>query len=418
MIQNLLENLQNLIFLIPGFLKDWWWIIVLPILFIWTKKLYLCFIRKKWSSKIKWVLLKIKIPREIFKPHKAMEEIFNAFGAMHNLLDWKKKWLEGKTLSPLSLEIATINGQSNFFIRTPEIYKDFVETSIYSQYPEVEIFPTEDYVTNIPNDVPNDNWDLWGRDCELVKEDAYPIKTYPLFFQKDVGFKTEKEIDPLSLFLEGMTVFGPHEQFWMQIIIIPTTDEESGWVKKGNALIDKLMKRAKPKFNIFNALLEFINVIIFPPDKQGKGNISKENSSMIGKEREDIEYIQEKINKQGFKTSIRVIYLGKRDVFLKAKTRIVAGFLNQLSSERLNKFTFVKKTKTKAGYFFRERRSYLKKRAMFKNYIKRKQGKVFILNAEELATLYHFSSKAAVSTISISRIESKKGQPPINLPVE
>ena len=406
-----LENLEELGFLIFSFLKNWWWLIVLPILFIWVEKLYLRAIRDKWEAKIEWVLLKIKIPRETFKPSKAMEDVFTTLGAIYGSISGKKKWLEGKTLTPLSFEIATINGRTDFFIRTPKIYRDFVESTIYSQYPGVEIFPTEDYVNNIPKDIPNKNWDLWGRDCQLKKQDAYPIKTYPLFFQKDVGFKVEQEIDPLSSFIEGMAKLGPNEQFWLQIIIKPTNDEESKWVTKGNQLVDKLMGRAKAKSNI---LLDMIRVILFPPDQGKKG----ENPSLTEREQKNlIKGIQDKITEQGFKTSIRVIYVGKRDVFFKPRTRIAASFFIQLSSGDLNGFKFSKRTSTKVGYVWRARRSYVRKRKIFKNYIKRKPDETFILNSQELATLYHFSSKAMIPSISVSRIEAKKGQEPDNLPI-
>ena len=87
-----MENLEELAFLILNFLKNWWWVIILPILFIQVKKFYLRAIRDKWESKIEWILLKIKIPRETFKPCKAMEDVFTTLGAIYGSISGKKKW--------------------------------------------------------------------------------------------------------------------------------------------------------------------------------------------------------------------------------------------------------------------------------------------------------------------------------------
>ena len=42
--------------------------------------------------------------------------------------------------------------------------------------------------------------------------------------------------------------------------------------------------------------------------------------------------------------------------------------------------------------------------------------KHFVLNAEELATIYHFPGGVA-QTPTFGRIESRKAEPPMNLPV-
>jgi hypothetical protein len=40
----------------------------------------------------------------------------------------------------------------------------------------------------------------------------------------------------------------------------------------------------------------------------------------------------------------------------------------------------------------------------------------FVLNTEELATIYHFPGRVA-ETPTFGRIEAKKGEPPSNLPI-
>ena len=43
-------------------------------------------------------------------------------------------------------------------------------------------------------------------------------------------------------------------------------------------------------------------------------------------------------------------------------------------------------------------------------------GKAFILSTEELATIFHLPGRV-VETPSFTRIESKKAEPPTNLPI-
>ena len=63
-----------------------------------------------------------------------------------------------------------------------------------------------------------------------------------------------------------------------------------------------------------------------------------------------------------------------------------------------------------------------KKKEMFEAYVRRSyfyppvQRRPFVLNAEELATIYHFPGEVA-KTPSLAHIESKRGEPPTNLPI-
>jgi hypothetical protein len=63
---------------------------------------------------------------------------------------------------------------------------------------------------------------------------------------------------------------------------------------------------------------------------------------------------------------------------------------------------------------------------MFRNYVARmsalwpqKAGKSrFILNVEELASLYHFPGRMVTGAPSMSRVEAKRSEAPSDLPVE
>jgi hypothetical protein len=114
-------------------------------------------------------------------------------------------------------------------------------------------------------------------------------------------------------------------------------------------------------------------------------------------------------------------------VFFKPKVRIPFSFFKALSTENLGGFRPFKYTITKVKspvlWFLDKRRLYLRKRKIFKNYKRRltplfpQPGGTFILNTEELATIFHFPGKLIVPA-SLERVDLKKGEPPIGLPIE
>ncbi len=408
--------------------KNWWWILVPFLLWPYFLFLYRWRQMEKYDSTIKRVILEIKIPKEIVKPIKAMEHVFAGFHAIHDVFSWREKWLEGQFQLSFSLEIASLGGEIHFYIRTPEQFRNIIESNIYSQYPEVEISEVSDYTKNVPPDIPNKDWDVWGTDQINTKPDPYPIKTYKKF-EEEIQSKEEKRIDPLANLLEGLSLLKPGEQMWIQILVKPIREQDKPWVKQGLEIRDKLAKRPeKPKPKAM--VREATEILLFGPaqEKEKKEELIPPEMKLTSGEKEVISAIEEKISKFGFDCNIRYVYLGKRDVFFKPRARIPYSFFKEISSETLGGFKPNKRTITKVKsvflWFLDERRVYLRKRRIFRYYQKRwfprfpKSGWTYVLNTEELATLYHFPGRMVAPTSAIPRIEAKKGEAPAGIPFE
>ena len=409
-------------------IKNWIWIPISFLLFQVTLNLYLYFVRERWKAKIKWVMLEIKIPREILKPIKAMESVFASMWAVYDPPNPREKWLEGKILLPFSLEIASIEGEPHFFIFVAERFQKLVESAIYSQYPDVQISIVDNYTKYVPADIPNKDWNLWGTDYILSKDDSYPIKTYP-FFESGTEVIEEKRIDPVSSILEGMARLGKGEQLWVQITATPVTNLEVGWVTKGEMIRDKLAKRPlkaaqKP------LIQEAAEILVFGPQApptQEKEMFPPEMRLTPG-EKDIITGVENKIGKYGFSTNIRFIYLAKGDVFFTPHVRFAMGFFTSFSTQNLNTLRPWPRTITKVhtifAWFLDARRLYIRKRRIFRNYIRRfpplypRKGGTFVLNTEELASLYHFPGKIVAPAPTLPRIEAKKREAPPTLPIE
>src|SRR3990167_6846621 len=107
-----ISNLNNAIAAVWSALENWWWII-LPIL-LWRP--FLFFLRwwrmEKWMFAQKKVLLEIKMPKEVLKPLKSMEQVFSAiWGNVFDPPDWSEYWFEGKDLETIQLEMISQGGE-------------------------------------------------------------------------------------------------------------------------------------------------------------------------------------------------------------------------------------------------------------------------------------------------------------------
>jgi hypothetical protein len=94
------------------------------------------------------------------------------------------------------------------------------------------------------------------------------------------------------------------------------------------------------------------------------------------------------------------------------------GALQQFSTQNLNALKIYKPSSCSAQHPFKPQKEFLKKRLLYVAYRLRifNPGIKSILNTEELATIYHFPIMT-VETPFLRRIEAKKGEPPINLPI-
>ena len=408
--------------------KSWWW--VLPVFLLWEPFLFIYRWSRieKYDATVKRILLEIKLPKEVVKPVKAMETVFAGIHAIHDVFTWRELWIEGQYQLAFSFEIVSLGGDIHFYIRTPEVFRKIIESNVYSQYPEAEIFEVSDYTKSVPQNIPTKDWDLFGMDLVNTKDEVYPLKTYVNFEQDNT--LEEKRIDPLSNLLEGFSALRPGEQLWMQIIAKPIR-EEKPWIKRGKEIRDQLARRTNPKAKPKSMLQEAFEIVVLgevPEKKEEKKEVMPPEMKLTPGEREVLTAIENKISKFGYDCNIRFIYLGKRDVFFKPMARVPYTFFKAISSESMgglkpDKHTI---TKVKSVFFWLldNRRVYFRKRRMFRYYCRRMtphfpvSGGTYVFNVEELATLYHFPGKTMAPASNLARIEAKKGEAPPQLPIE
>ena len=324
--------------------------------------------------------------------------------------EWHEHLFQGRVMDWSSLEIVSIGGSLHFFIRVSSLYKNIIESQIYSQYPSAEIYEVPDYSRYLDYYDDDSQWQMWGMEYTLEKPDAYPIKTYVDFGLDKEGVKEEEKVDPITAILELLGSLRQDEQFWIQILIQPAKErfhvpgtrfKMHDWRGEGENLIEDIIKKRREKTGI-----EERGAIMLTPTED-----------------EIVKAIQRNISKLGFDCGIRSIYWVKKDgEFDISKVKGLLGLFNQYNSNTLNSFSPAWVTDFDHPWEdFKEIRVRRKRRRLFNAYKYRsyfyppRKCKPFVLNLEELATIYHFPGTVA-ETPTFGLIESLKGEPPINLP--
>jgi hypothetical protein len=135
--------------------------------------------------------------------------------------------------------------------------------------------------------------------------------------------------------------------------------------------------------------------------------------------RKVLEAMETKISKIGFKTKIRGIYLARKEIFRPEHgANALIGAINQFNSPSANSLapTFG----VHLSYLGKDKRMARRKRTIMQAYKKRKMnvgGKPFVLNIEELATIWHFPM-SYVKTPLLQKTVAKRSEPPASLPTE
>jgi len=182
--------------------------------------------------------------------------------------------------------------------------------------------------------------------------------------------------------------------------------------------------------------------IILGPEKEGEGESTSyswaqtEEDEETGEmrislttgEREVITEVENKLKKPCFRTTIRGVYVAKRENWISPHKTIMRGYAGHFSTDNLNTLGFKGETRPKVHYFWRRRREFLRARKMFRMAVlrfpplfpKRMSSDLNpILSAEEMATLYHFPIRVSgMLAPTMANVESKKAGPPPNLPIE
>jgi len=342
----------------------------------------------EWFSRLRFVVLRILVPKNNEKTPLAAEQMF---AALHGIFRAESEYQEY-----ISFEIAARDKYIQFYVAVPSHLKEFVQGQIYAQYPVAEISEVDDYTMDEAEKINSGELKLCGADLNLVNDEVFPIKSFVNF-----------EVDPLSAITGVLSRLERDEQFWIQILVKPVSDD---WQSKGNGYIKavksgtlKSKGLGKMLFETFiHALMAIIGAIVSNnPGTTAKAEAPKE-PKLSSSQEAGLKGIENKITKLGYNTKIRLLALAPNENVAQAKVMSVVGAFKQFNILNLNGFT-AGSTKNSPEYW----QQYNERRFMENGYI---------LNTEELASIYHLPS-ISVQTPNIVWAGAKKGEPPSNLPI-
>ncbi len=382
--------------------------------------------RQRYFNSLNWTLMEIVPSPDIVKSPAAMELFLLALYQTGGEGTWIDRWVKGKVRTWFSLELVSLGGRIRFYIWCESKNKKYLESQIYAQYPGTEVRDAEDYAAKLNLT----NYEMMATELSLAKADPYPIKTY-VDYQLDKEQEEEYKIDPLTPILEYFATL-PEDNYAVIQIFVRAHKAEDPDPKKLFPSMSKKVDNWKDDAKKEIAKIKeesFIDV--------EEGGVKKKQNVQTETQKRQISALDKSVTKFAFDTGIRLVYIAKKEVFSGGNFGSLAGSFKQFNSGELNSFkprsgattsfdypwqdpfkTKVRKMKTEYLEAFQIRDYFWKSlpRIKMTDFWRDNDRPYFVLNTEELATIFHFPGMVA-QTPTMDRVDSKKATPPDNLPI-
>ena len=415
--------------------------------------------QEQYRQTLDTVLLSIRVSRQNERQPIVAEQMFAVLhGALHHISFWQH--IQGVQPDSFSFEIAHVDGMIKFYTHVPKHLQDFVENQIYAQYPDVEIEEVPDYAYDAPamlisarrkeegttslspapvgtghelslptsaqhtESVHSDPIDYFthasGAELCLNTVDIFPIKRYAQFEDK----LSQTTIDPLSSLTSVLAKMPhPNDRAMIQIVAQPISEAWRSKAARCARILGKgifmnigklqtwyarafMTRKSWPKWVFFPIywIMWFQGLMSGSKVKlSGASNgdvLASESSDKHAKEGAGAASM-DKATKLPFDVSIRVIYVPTLHTPSAStiKVREMCGAFKQFSQPHINGF----KVRETGGP------------EILARYRLRAIHEPFVLNTEELATVFHLPN-LEVKTPNIYWITNKKLEPPVDLP--
>ncbi|HSX40518.1 MAG TPA: DUF87 domain-containing protein [Candidatus Saccharimonadales bacterium] len=324
--------------------------------FLWYKY------RHREKESLESTLLQIAVPRDNEIKIDAAEQMFSALASIRK--GGRLSFL--KPQPHMSFEIVGLPGDIRFYVNVPNKLRDLVEKQINGAYPDAEIIVVD------PKNGHQRAEELVGNEYNIFsstgkvafasirpKKDNYlPIKVF-----KDLP------VDPLSSITSVLAKMSEGEGAAIQVLVSPS---DGKWKKLGRSFLSKTKKsEANPETAKYSA------------------------------DAKELESIENKINKPGFDTIVRIVVSSSSSEAAQAHLNNITSAFSQFDGAN----SFGKNKNRLKGLFLTD--------FIYRYWPLR--GQTGVLSSEELATVFHFPNKS-ITTPNIYWLTAKRAPAPATIP--
>ncbi len=313
------------------------------------------------------------------------EGLFTAIGGMkaqHGL----KNWLYGRT-DHFSFEIVAHAKLISFYVAAPVEHTNYLEQQLNAIYPEAVIEPVRDYNMFTPQGA------IVVATVTSKGDDILPLKTY----QKD-------DADPLNSVINALSKVGDGEGIAVQYVV---RSAHGGWHGHSRHVVHKAHELGSLSKAMGSGFAH--EAMKFASDFSNAGKNKPQDQlnqpkKLTAMEEEALKAIEEKSAKAGLDVNLRIVTSAASETQARAMLNQVTASFSQYNYYEYGNTLHIhikKKKKVISDFIFR----------------RFSEKESFLLNTEEMASLYHFPLKNA-ETPNILWLSARQAAAPVNLPSE
>ena len=289
----------------------------------------------------------------------------------------------------ISFEIVGSKGFVNFYVAVPVVLVDVIRQAIVSAYPTARLEEVPEH--NIFSPIGKISGTMGG-ELTLKKPYAYPISTYQ-----------DLKRDAIQSILNALSTLEKDDGAGIQIMLRPAPES---WHKQAQSVASKKRKGGDSKKGGDLALSmakQLVTATVKPPEgKSGDKGSDKPDLSSL--DQNILDSIDDKTRHAGYEVMIRVIASSNISQRAQAIVNNVVATFSLYDSPGKNGFKYTPAKDIErfvTGYILR----------FFPQ-----ENDQNILNAVELATLFHFPDQRSIPTSQLERQASKQVDGPRNMP--
>jgi len=293
----------------------------------------------------------------------------------------------------LAFEIVGSQGFVYYYASVPLALLDVVKQAVSSAYPTARLEEVTEH--NIFNKAGGINA-VVGGEFELKESFAYPIATYQ-----------DLKRDAMQTLLNSLSSLDKEDGAGIQILMRPANP---GWRKAASAIASSKRKGKKDgsggAMQASNWVKSFAVALAKPPEGDSKDGGDKPKPELSNMEQSTLDAIDEKTRYPGYEVLIRVVVSSNVSQRSQAILNNIVASFSLYDAPGKNGFKYVPARdsgKLATDYIMR-----LFPQAKHKT----------ILNAVELATIFHFPDQSNIPTSQLTRQDSKQVDGPRNIPEE